>query len=304
MLASSEDSIGNIIAEHTASSLPRGRIHTFSSRRGADPSVATESFVYHQPVRGGFVSEAGGSYRHNSHVHKESEDSDKSLECYHIYKGNLSKFRTHEEHYSSRKFAENKTEFHHMRTSNTNMAGTSVLSSIPIPAFGMSGIHQKGTSYAESLGSDLSLPEDSGSSFQSVPRHLQNISAHHRTALGGEIHYNRHRQHWVKVRKIVTSHSNGAGPDVINSHNFSNKFVKVGKNIHKHGHSRTASSSSSGSGYSISTTSNKIVDLSYDSFLNEHLKELGKKGAASSSTLEAGTSKQKGKSKAKPKTRY
>lgn len=311
LLTSSDDSAGNNMEKHGA----KGRARSSKDRLKVDPSVVTESFIYHQPVRMSSlddISEGNHSWFYqNKQASKETDDQEESLECYHIYKGNLSRFRTHEQKINSRHATNFQNEYRYRITSSADIIRDPQVSSIAIPAFSLNGLQD--TNYQKGVNPDKQVREhsrqhqlihrrlDSDSSYESIHGQLtKRTNAQQCNIVTSEMHHSSHHYQTstpnsvkvqsgfitptsIKIQSGGITPTHRTSPDVIDGHNFTNRFVRVGKNIYR----PVLTNSPSGSSITLSSTNNNYVDLSYDSFLNEHLKELAKRGAASSSTLEA-----------------
>ncbi|CAG5122049.1 unnamed protein product [Candidula unifasciata] len=274
----------------------------------ADPSVATGSFVFHQPLGGaglvGFNNKVE-SWVHQNKINKEKEEKSESVEYYHIYKGNIKQNIKQERQQSPKKSVDYKKEYTCLQNSSPDFSRMPQVSSIAIPSFEISGL-QNTMAQHEYLNADLRMQEEVSQQFLKKRNcetgSVQETMSHY--ALGfvtrsGNQHFqvshegHNNNQHYQSVSpKFVNVGTSHPSPDVISSHNFSNKFVRVGKNVYR----PLLSKSSSGSSINMHSGNNDNIDLSYDSFRNEHIRELAKRGAASSSTLEAGY-RQKGHGK-------
>ncbi|CAG5120482.1 unnamed protein product [Candidula unifasciata] len=321
VLTSSDDSIGKNTKKHCG----KGQTNSKKDRLKVDPSVVTESFIYHQPARVNSLdefSEGNQSWLYqNKRASRENDDLEESMECYHIYKGNLSRFRSHEENYTNRHAANYRNEYRYQITSSADFIRAPQLSSIPIPGFSLNGFQETSHQKKLDVGAHgrernrqhqlLQRKIDSDSSYESIHGRVTKTSnTHQHNMVTSEIHHSNHYYQamtpnsvnvqsgvmtpgGVKVHSGALTPTHGTSPDVINSHNFTNRFVRVGKNIYRPVLTRSPSGSSISINSSNNNNNHHYVDLSYDSFLNEHLKELAKRGAASSSTLEARQQKKK-----------
>ncbi|XP_013082985.2 uncharacterized protein LOC106068229 [Biomphalaria glabrata] len=273
-----------------------------------DPSVVTGSFVFHQPGSAGVVSSHpakewsdGKSYSTKKDI-KENR-GEESSECYHIYRGNLSRFH----HQDSANFLVQQR--HYGKKDPQQLPDISAeflpfprLSSISIPSY---GLHQgKSSRNKDKVSRDQQMREekterlpsnsfDSGSSRDSCG----SISPY----ATGHLDHHSPKSHVRDNRKSRRGSPHSNSPDVISGHNFTNAFVRVGLNVYKALQTRGDSEGIiSSRDFHASEPSHKKsskkgrhhthnnAELSYDSFRNEHLRELATKGAASSSTLEAG----------------
>lgn len=275
----------------------------------ADPSVATGSFVFHQPLGGaglaGFNSKVE-SWVHQNKINKDKEEKSESVEYYHIYKGNMKQSFKQERQPSAKKSIDYKKEYTCLQTSSPDFNRMPQVSSIAIPTFELSGLQNSMTQH-EYLNADLRMQEEvseqflkkrnceTGSVQETVSHYALGFIARSNNnqhfQVNGGSHYNNNQHYQSSSPKCVNVATSHPSPDVISSHNFSNKFVRVGKNVYR----PLLSKSSSGSSINMHCSTNDNIDLSYDSFRNEHLRELAKRGTASSSTLEAGY-RQKGQS--------
>lgn len=298
------------------------QVYSGSDKFKADPSVATGSFVFHCPVGGaglsGLSGRTEGWVRHQStHISKESDDREKSLERYHIYKGKLGKHRGHEQQKVKGNCANYKKDYSHTVSAETDISSMPHVSSIAIPSFSINAMQQT-MAHNEYMSPDLHMKDDFSERFvtrkacttdnthEAVSHYALGVIAH----ASSRQHYNiknddhniksnAHQQQGMSSRNLNTI-SGYSSPDVISSHNFTNRFVSSGKNLYR----PLIAKSASGSSINVSSVSNNNVDLSYDSFRNEHLREQAKRWAASSSTLEVGSRQKDGNKIATTSGRY
>ncbi|KAH9505008.1 hypothetical protein Btru_061417 [Bulinus truncatus] len=315
LLSSSDDSLEDFPVSKFRHGGPS---HHNGGKHKTDPSVVTGSFVFHQP--GGSVVGGGGqsakdrpdSRQYPAKKEGKENGSEESSECYHIYRGNLSRLHHHHHHQEHARFIQQQKR-HHGKSDLPDMSAEFVpfprLSSISIPSYGQ---HQGKSKRSDKAGQDHQLREER---TERLPRNSFDTSCSedshasispYATGHLDDSHKGRGGDH--KKSHRGSPHSNS--PDVISGHNFTNAFVRVGMNVYKSLQTRVNSEGSlAGSdfhdfesqkkvsgkhfknhhGYSNNhNNNNNNSELSYDSFRNEHLKALATRGAASSSTLEAG----------------
>ncbi|CAL1531697.1 unnamed protein product [Lymnaea stagnalis] len=329
LLTSSDDSMDNHIGEYNLARNQHGHSHSHGGgKQKSDPSVVTGSFVFHQPGSAGVGGLKKEAKRQDGWVHSKSDKKDvdggDNAECYHIYRGNLSKFRATEQMSGSTHRSFVKKEHHHRVSDvSSDCPHGQRLTSITIPSFNHSlhqskhhhdKINREHQLHHDKINREHQLREEltekftihsfdsrssssSSRSRDSIPPSEMGFVEHNPRAYGNG-RSSRHPQ--AKTSKPRHRSPSSNSPDVISSHNFTNAFVRVGMNVYRslHGKASTAGSSTNTKHHIIAknlhttnnhhSTNNNSMELSYDSFRNEHLRELATRGAASSSTLEAG----------------